>query len=202
LNGPDVSFGSAPLDRPRELGVEKKRIQPIGLINQFGLIHTAPLGANQWTNEWRFLYGVQKPSEKPEALFGLGASSTSARNGRLHCHAKDEASYKSANAFLWVSPEMDSSCFWTLQGLRGSLVLVSMLPRWLNSAGSNMRDDGSGDTRTHQQNKELQPGGHRILLDSGTKPGARHNCTPSVQDEPDVPRVAIQIRDSNRYTTM
>jgi hypothetical protein len=42
LNGPGVSFGSAPLDRRHELGVEKKRIQPLGLINQIGSFHTAP----------------------------------------------------------------------------------------------------------------------------------------------------------------
>jgi hypothetical protein len=73
LNGPDVSFGSSPLYRLHELGVEKKRIQPLGLINQLGLLHTANLGANRCTNERLCIYGAQKPYEKPEALFGLGA---------------------------------------------------------------------------------------------------------------------------------
>src|SRR5271156_3350196 len=69
------------------------------------------LGPNRCTNERLCLYGAQKPCEKPEALFGLGVSSTSASNGRLHCHAKDEACYRSSNAFLWVSPGKDRTYF-------------------------------------------------------------------------------------------
>src|SRR5277367_5603852 len=64
-----------------------------------------------------------------------------------------------------------------------------------------MRAGGSGDRRIYQRNRELQPCGHRILRDIGTTRGVLQNCMPSIQAEPIVPRVAIQIRDSNIGTT-